>query len=111
MATLGGVVQQIGFVLAVVGLVAYAGTTLLRLLWLVRWRKMFAPTVIVGFYARAVGTFGLMTMLTGGVMKGAFPWPVLIVVFVFGAPALALLLVRPVTTAHPPFDVAERDKP
>jgi hypothetical protein len=52
-----------------------------------------------------------MTLLTGGVIRGAFPWPILVVVFVFGAPALALLLARPVTTAHPPFDVAERKKP
>jgi hypothetical protein len=79
----------------------------LRLLLIIRWRSLLARSVVIGFYARAAGTFGLMTMLTGGVIKGTLSWPVLIVVFVFGAPALALLLVRPVRSDNPPFGVEE----
>jgi hypothetical protein len=52
-----------------------------------------------------------MTMLTGGVIKGTIPWPWLIAVFVFGAPALALLLVRPMSTDHPPIGVEDSKKP
>lgn len=108
MEILGGTVQQIGIAMAVGGYGLYIGTALLRLVWIVRWRKLLAPTLIVGFYARAVGTLGLMTMVTGGVIRGTIPWPWLIAVFVFGAPALALLLVRPVSTAQ--FGVADSKK-
>jgi hypothetical protein len=108
-AILGGVIQQIGLVLAVGGFGVYVAMTLVRLVSIIRWRKLVAPTVVVGFYARAAGTLGLMTILTGGVMKGSIPWPWLIAVFVFGAPAVALLLVRPVSTAQ--FGVDDSEKP
>jgi hypothetical protein len=106
---LGRTVQQIGIAMTVGGYGLYIGTALLRLVWIVRWRKLLARTLIVGFYARAIGTLGAMTMITGGVITGAIPWPWLIAVFVFGAPALALLLVRPASTAQ--FGVADSKKP
>ena len=95
MVFLGGVVQQIGIALAIGGFAVSVGTSLVRLLWIIRWRKLLAPTIVIGFYARAVGTLGLMIMFTGMIVKGSLAWPWLIAVFVFGAPALALLLVRP----------------
>jgi hypothetical protein len=102
---LGGVVQQVGLALAMGGFGVSVGSTLVRLLWIIRWRKLLAPTVVVGFYARAVGTLGLMIMFIGMIVKGALAWPWLIAVFVFGAPALALLLVRP------PLGVGDPKKP
>jgi hypothetical protein len=109
MVMLGGVVQQIGIVLAVGGYGVYVASTLLRLVSMIRWRTLVASTVVVGFHARAAGTLGLMTVLTGAVIKGTIPWPWLIAVFVFGAPALALLVVRPAST--PQFGVEDSKKP
>ena len=106
MEIVGGTVQQIGIAMAVGGYGLYVGTALLRLVWIVRWRKLLAPTFIVGFYGRAVATLGLMIMFTGMVVKGSLAgWPWLIAVFVFGAPALALLLVRP------PLGIGDSKKP
>jgi hypothetical protein len=104
-AFLGGVVQQIGLALAIAGFAVTVGASLVRLLWIIRWRKLLAPTIVIGFYARAVATLGVMVMFTGMIAKGSLAWPWLIVVFVFGAPALALLLVRP------PLGVGDSKKP
>jgi hypothetical protein len=97
----GGAVQQLGIALFLGGYAVYFGTVLVRLISIFRWRKQLARAFVIGFYARAVGTIGLVTLLTGGVIKGTIPWPALIVVFVIGAPALALMLVRPVRTDNP----------
>ncbi len=105
MIFLGGVVQQIGFAMVIGGVAISVASTLTRLLGIVRWRNLLKPTVVVGFYARAVGTLGLMIMFTGMIIKGSLAWPWLIAVFVVGAHALALLLVRP------PLGVGDSKKP
>ena len=58
-----------------------------------------------------IAQIGLMTLVTGGVLRGTIPWPWMIAVFVLGAPALALLLVRPVRTDIPPFASDRKDRP
>jgi hypothetical protein len=102
---LGGLIQQIGIALAIGGFAVSVVTTLVRLLLIIGRRKLLASTIVIGFYARAVGTLGLMVMFTGMIATGSLPWPWLIAVFVLGAPALALLLVRP------PLGVGDSKKP
>jgi hypothetical protein len=106
----GALVQQIGIALLVGGYAVWIGSALIRFIAIFRWREELARLLVIGFYARAVGTLGLVTLLAGGVIKGAIPWPALIVVFVIGAPALALMLVRPVRTDNP-LGLEDKKKP
>ncbi len=96
MIWLGELIQRLGIAAAVVGYGIYALAVLWRLVELSRTRTVSGRTWVIGFYARAAGTLGVMISVLGLVVRDPAQWPWLIVVFIFGAPALALLLVRPV---------------
>jgi hypothetical protein len=105
MVFLGELVQQIGVVMAVGGLALWIGTVFYRLLMIFGVQKFQSNGLVIGFYARAAGMVGFMAGVTGGIIKGAVPWPWLIAVFVLGAPSLALLLVRPVWSDQFKFEL------
>lgn len=106
----GGVFQQLGLASAVGGYGLWAGSLVFRMGWLLWRREIHRGSFLVGFYARAAGTLGLMIMFTGMIVKGSLGWPWLIAVFVLGAPSLALLLVRPVRDEPFKVDLPKRGK-
>jgi len=107
---LGGLIQQVGVVLAVGGLLLYLGTIVYRMGRILGLHALQREAFLVGFYARAAGMVGIMGAITGSIVAGTIPWPWLIAVFVLGAPSLALLLVRPVRDEPFKIDLPKRGK-
>ena len=97
MSAIGSAVQQVGVVLLAGGFTLYFVTIIYRLAHIFRVLRFQSQAFVIGFYARAAATLGAVLALTGSIIAGTTPWPWLIAVFIFGAPSLALLLVRPVT--------------
>jgi hypothetical protein len=96
MVSFGALVQQLGIVMFVAGFGLYLASIVYRMAMIFGVRVLQGEAFLIGFYARAAGMVGIMGSIVGSVMSGATPWPWLILVFIFGAPSLALLLVRPV---------------
>jgi multidrug efflux pump subunit AcrB len=96
LTVLGEILRQLGFAVAICGYFVWLASIVFRLAKVLLTRRLDFRTVLVGFYARAAGTLGLMVMVIGLILKGTVPWPWVILVFVVGGPSLALLLVRPV---------------
>lgn len=96
MIWLSEVLRHLGMALFLGGYGVYALSILWRLVEQVRTRTLAARALVIGFYARAAGTVGLMTVLLGTFLRDPSQWWSLLVIFIFGAPALALLVVRPV---------------
>ena len=111
MRVVGDLVEQIGIAMFIGGYALWGMTLMFRIGAALVWRRAvvgrssFAQSLLIGFYARAIGTVGMMAWLTGAILGGAMPWPWLIAVFVIGAPSLALLLVRPVHRDAPPLGI------
>lgn len=90
-------VQRLGFALLIAGYGTWAVVLLVRLIIVFRTREFPASIWVVGFYARTVGTLGILVMAFGPVIRGEASWLLLLGVFIIGGPALALLIVRPVS--------------
>jgi hypothetical protein len=110
MATLGALIQQVGIVMAVGGFGLYMASIVYGMTRIFRWERFQQEAFLIGFYARAAGMVGIMGTLTGAVIAGTAPWITLLVVFIFGAPSLALLLVRPVRDEPFKIDLPKRGK-
>ena len=111
MTFLGGLVQQVGVAMAIGGFALWIATILYRMLILIGVHSFQSNAFVIGFYARAAGTVGLMAAFTGGIIKGTTPWPWVIAVLILGAPSVALLVVRPVREESFKIDWPKRDKP
>ncbi len=112
MRVFGDVIQEVGLAAFIGGYGAWSATLLARIIFglLTMGRRgvsvdtrtlVIMRTLVIGFYARAVGTVGIMAMLMAPIVRGEASWLWLVVIFVVGGPALALLLVRPVTASNP----------
>jgi len=110
MAALGAVIQQVGIVMFVGGFGLYLASILYGMTRILRWERFQQEAFLIGFYARAAGMVGIMGTLLGAVMTGTAPWITLLVVFIFGAPSLALLFVRPVRDEPFKMELPKRDK-
>ena len=110
MVTLGALIQQIGIVVFVGGFGLYLASIVYRLGLAFRLECFQREAFLIGFYARAAGMVGIMGSLVGAVINGSAPWITLLAVFIFGAPSLALLLVRPVRGEPFSFDLPKRGK-
>ncbi len=97
MIAFGDAVQRLGFALLIAGYGTWAVALLVRLIIVFRTREFPASIWVVGFYARTVGTVGILVMAFGPVIRGDASWLLLLGVFIIGGPALALLIVRPVS--------------
>jgi hypothetical protein len=107
---LGGLIEQVGFVLGLSGMLLYLGTIVYGMGRIIGLHMLQREAFLVGFYARAAGMVGIMTAITGGIIEGTTPWPWLLAVFVLGAPSLALLLARPVRDEPFNVDLPKRGK-
>jgi hypothetical protein len=96
METSGALIQQVGVVVFVGGFGLYMASVVYGMGRAFRMVRFQREAFLIGFYARAAGMVGIMGSIVGSVITGAAPWISLLLVFVFGAPSLALLLVRPV---------------
>lgn len=92
------------------GFALYLASIVYGMTRILRWERFQQQAFLVGFYARAVGMVGIMGTLLGAVIAGTAPWITLLVVFLFGAPSLALLLVRPVRDEPFKVELPKRDK-
>ena len=110
MVTLGGLIQQAGIVLFVGGLALWLPTILYRMAMIFGLHRFQREAFLVGFYARAGAMVGGMAAVTGGIVEGTIPWPWLLLVFVLGAPSLALLVWRPVRSEIFTIEFPPRDK-
>jgi hypothetical protein len=110
METLGALIQQVGVVVFVGGFGLYLASIVYGMGRAFRLMKFQREVFLIGFYARAAGMVGIMGSIVGAVMAGAAPWISLLLVFIFGAPSLALLLVRPVRDEPFNIDLPKRGK-
>jgi len=108
--TLGALIQQAGIALFIGGFGIYMASIVYGMGRALRLERYQREAFLIGFYARAAGMVGIMGTLLGAVIAGTAPWITLLVVFIFGAPSLALLLVRPVRDEPFKIELPRRDK-
>jgi hypothetical protein len=101
----------LGTWIAIGGYALWAMTLVFRIVDLMFFRRWLLQAIVIGFYARAAATVGLMAIVLGAIAAGTVSWLLLILVFVLGTPSLALLLVRPVRADLASFGFGSREEP